>query len=102
MASAAPAIETRGSIADWRRSSQGLAAVRDFVPADRRFGSRAASLVVSISSPLLPPKAVLRADIIGCLKRARTGREQTQQPECRLLDDLVGRDLQRQRHCEAQ
>src|SRR5262245_26837990 len=36
---------------------------------------------------------------------ARTGREQTQQPECpegRLLDDLVGRDLQRQRHCEAQ
>src|SRR5262247_372445 len=36
---------------------------------------------------------------------ARTGREQTQQPECpegRLLNDLVGRDLQRQRHCEAQ
>jgi len=32
--------------ADWRASSQGLAALRDFGPADRRFGS-----IVRITAP---------------------------------------------------
>ena len=31
-----------GSIADWRASSQGLAAMRDFVPACDGFGSKSA------------------------------------------------------------
>jgi len=31
--------EVRGSIADWRGSSQGLIAMRDFGPAERRSGS---------------------------------------------------------------
>src|SRR5262249_23757329 len=69
------------------RVSQGLAAVRNFDYAEVRSGSKAA-LLGSPDDVRLAPASSLKADIAGCLKRARTGCEQSQQTL--LLDHLVG------------